>query len=1273
MRGFLIYSLLLLQVTVFSQTTETTFTFSNYTIKKSNDLSLISFDKAGYDDDLRPINIQKLNGHFAKKYNLSSVEKQLVSEDEAIILKRTENEIALEPEIQITSGQKKGVWSTTIYFSPFFRQNGRYFKITSATLELKEINNLERFNGRQSFKSSSVLASGSWFKFKTVHSGIHEISFEQLKEIGILSEVIERKDLVAFSNSNQMVSLTIKDEFIDDLIQLPLKFSNQTSNQFGENDHVRLFINSGNEYVYENGFKKEKVNLYSDTNYIFIGLRTGIPEKLVTNSGTLPNSANTSEYDFNKLIHHEIEKTNFIKSGRGWVGEQFFTPKISFSYPYDAPLMRTNEVKYSYNVCARSSTSTDNRIHFLVNGDTASTSALSRVSSVFYNDYVKFKSSSGTETVIDNDSIKIEFDYQQKNNPLAWLDYFTLNLEQRLNTNRTQQLLFTNHQSNFENTNFNVLSSWTSPIVWDVSDWASTTELQVVLNDTGLVYSSVLNNTKTFVIANESDLFKPIFEATIANQNLHSLASTNYLVITDKMFAEEAEKLIDLHKKYDDLTGQVVFTDDIYNEFSSGRPEAGAIRNFIKMLYDRGLGSENELKYVCLFGDGSYDPKNRLTGNINLIPTYQSTNSVKLTTSFVTDDFYGLMDEGEGEYKNGDLLDLAVGRIPVDNKYEALTVVDKIYEYYDVYADQSTGSNKLLTSKGSWRNNILFVADDEDFNEHMRQANILADFVDTAINSFNVQKILLDAYPQDNTSIGQSSKSANKALIDKLHDGVLLVNYTGHGGELGWTDEQIFEVKHIKALENRTKLPLFMTATCEFSRFDNPEHTSAGEYLLLQKHGGSIALFTTVRLVFSIPNFRLNETFYEVLKTSIENADTKLGDIFRKTKVTNNGGTNDRNFTLLGDPALQLAFPLKKALIESVQLKKNDVLVATDTLQALSTGILKGSITNPLNGEQLNQYNGFVEAIIYDKYKNQNTLDNENTGRTFNFRSQNDILFKGRGEVINGVFKLDFVLPKNTRQNYDFGRIAIYADDPATGDANGFTDSIIIGGTFTEAIEDSEGPRMTIYLEDSTFSFGDQVAPNPLFIAQLTDSSGINTMNNDVGGDMILTIDDRNDLTFALNDFYTPSTKSFRWGEVTFPIENLEDGRHSLKFKAFDTRNNSSTAYTEFIIEENPKLALQRVLNYPNPFTTHTGFFFEHNQNSGTIEVLVSIYTISGKLIKTIRTEQSVVEERIGPIEWDGLDDFGDRIGRGVYVYKVEIRNDIGETANELQKLVLLR
>ena len=1258
-----------MQVT--SQGQSANFKFEDFQILKIESNKTVTFKNNYFDDSLysyQQINYQlKLN----QEYSISEI-TSIPCKDEEI---KTLDDWGWtdDPKITVQHGISNNTYYSNVKVYPFYLKNNTPHKITEISLNLTTARNKNELNFRSNYNlSESVLSKGNWYKFKIQESGVYELSYETLLNLGILNEPMSTENLGLYSNPSRMLDFKVGNTRPIDLSEIPTKITGSYNERFGPGSKIFFYVEAnGHEYYDEDdNYIKHEINLYSDTNYVFLTLSNQTRKNMPVNSESAPS---VTIYDYTKVIHHEKELVNFIKSGREWVGENFTQNPIMFKQSYTAPISKNGDLKIKYKVCARSKTSINNKISLIINKDTISSGLINKVSPVHYTDYVKFLNKDYSTTNHNNlgdNELNINFYYHQTENSKAWIDYFTINTTERIITEKNRTIINISESNNLVNS-INVLSSIKSPIVWDITHLDKTFGVKTYQTDSGFTFNSKLDTLRRFILFEEESCNSPEFVKKVPNQNLHGLKPTNYLIITKNDFFSEAERLLDLHSRRDNISGQKVSVNDIYNEFSCGRPEATAIRDFIKSIYVKGENTDDSLRYVLLLGEGSYDPKNRIGNNINFIPTFQSSNSNKLTSSYVTDDFYGLMDDHEGTYSNGDLLDLGIGRIPVKNKIEAKNTIDKIFEYYDEYTFQENSSSyekKLLTSKGNWRNNILFVADDGDNNEHMRQSNSLAQKIDSSISFLNQKKIFVDAFPQRKTSIGEISPEANKKLVEELEKGALVINYTGHGGEEGWTSERIYLINDILSMKNRNKLPLFMTATCEFSRFDSPEGVSAGEHLILQPRGGAIALFTTVRLVFSIPNFKLNESFYSVLESSINNNKTTIGDLFKTTKVFNNGGVNDRNFTLLGDPALRLSIPTNKVILDSVTYSGLKI----DTIKSLSAPILHGRVQKS-NSSTLLDFNGWIDILLFDKEQAIVTLANDDGAKPFSFSSQEDLLFIGKAKVTNGRFKSEIFIPKDIRKNFNFSRLSFYAVDSLIGDAAGYNKSITIGGTADNRVEDNIGPSISLFLDDTSFVFGDNVTPSPIFIASLIDSSGINIMPNDIGKDLVLNIDNRSDLKYVLNNYYTPSITSYKKGEVIFPIDELEEGQHSLEFKAFDNQNNSSKAYTEFIIEKNPKLALKHLLNYPNPFTTKTGFYFEHNQTSENLEILIHIYTITGKIIKTLEGIYSATSNRIGPIQWDGLDEFGDKIGRGVYVYQITVKNIKGETDKGIQKLVLLR
>ena len=549
----------------------------------------------------------------------------------------------------------------------------------------------------------------------------------------------------------------------------------------------------------------------------------------------------------------------------------------------------------------------------------------------------------------------------------------------------------------------------------------------------------------------------------------------------------------------------------------------------------------------------------------------------------------------------------------------------------------------------------------------MDQADDLADIVDARGKDFNSEKIYLDAYQQQSTASGERYPDVTVDLNNTVERGALIVNYTGHGGETGWTAERVLGIFDISNWTNINNMPVFMTATCEFSRFDDPLRTSAGELVLLNPNGGGAGLMTTTRLVFSWPNYLMNRTMYEGIFERKANGETKrLGDVFLDIKNINAFSSNSRNFSLLGDPALKLGLPNHEIHTTSIN---GNVDLTADTLNALSKVTVTGEVRD-LNGNKLNDFNGIVYPTIFDKVEQRSTLNNDGGG-VFNYNIRDRRIFKGQATVTNGDFSFSFVVPKDISYSFGTGKISYYAQNQSD-DANGFEESFIIGGSSNSRVEDNDGPEIDLFMNDAGFVFGGITNRDPILMANLSDEQGINTVGSGIGHDLVAILDEETDKAFILNEHYEAAIDDYSKGTIRFPFKDLAPGKHTLRLKAWDVANNSSEKSIEFNVVEEREVEIDNLVNYPNPFTTNTEFIFQHNQAGVPLDVKIEVFTVSGKLVKSI--DEIIVSQGFvsRDIKWDGKDDFGDRIAKGVYVYKLQIRSGNGSTAEKIEKLVIL-
>ena len=1159
---------------------------------------------------------------------------------------------------------------------PFRKNNnGGYEKLDSLSLKIQKLNSYQSKKA-SSTVSSSILSSGEWIKISIAENGIYKVDFSFLQKSGLITNEVNPNEIKLFGNGGGMLPLSNNDFRYDDLQENAIQiFDNDSNGLFNNGDYFLFYGSEQNTWKWNNTDKKftHKKNLFSDSTYYFITVNNNGIGKRIQNIPSLTGTPSTRTVNqFIDCAFHEKDEYNFIKSGRNWYGDAFDVD-INQTFDFNFPNLLPGIVKITSAVISRTSTNTFTTSKFSINynGSTILNQSISNVGTNYTDDFAR-SSTLSTSFVANNDNISLNYIYTPYNSSsTGWIDYIELNAIRRL-ANINSNMLF----RDVDTVNQNAISQYSitninNEKIWNISDVTNVSNQQYDLNNSTAVFHSntQLNNVKSYFIFNDN--YKtPSLIGSVKNQNLHGLPQSDFLIVTNSEFLSEAERLANFRRTNDGMKVAVATTEEIFNEFSSGSQDVAAIRDFVKMFYDRSVTLGTPPKYVLLFGDGSYDPKNRIGGNTNYLTTFQSENSISLIGSYTSDDFFGMLDVNEGTLTGAELIDVGIGRIPVRDITDARLMVDKIITYETPGNTSSVASCASNSSSrfGDWRNVLCFVADDQDRNLHFRQSERIASTVSANNQVYNIDKIVSDAYEQQSTPGGQRYPEVNEAINKRIEKGAFLINYTGHGGELGWSAESILNIDMINSWSNLNSMPAFITATCEFSRFDDPKRTAAGELVLLNNKGGGICLFTTVRLAFALDNEVINGDLLKYMFTPINGSMPRTGDIQRLAKIENPG---NRNVTLLGDPSIRLAYPTLKVITEEI---KQDGIVS-DTLKALSKVTIKGKVTDKNNVLQSN-YNGTVYTTIFDKEKKIYNLVNDVSGNDVSlpdsFLLRKNIIYRGKSSVTNGEFTCSFIVPKDINYQFGIGRLSYYVHDE-TSDGNGFDEGVVIGGISANGINDQDGPSINLYLNDENFTAGGLTSENPIIYARLADSSGINTVGNGIGHDITALIDNNQQSVLVLNDYYESELNSYQKGIVKYKLSELSEGPHTLTLKAWDINGNSSTSNTDFVVSNSSTLALDHVLNYPNPFTTNTSFFFEHNKPCTGMTIQVQIFTVSGKLIRTLSDYQICDGYRNNPLTWDGKDDFGDKIGQGAYIYRLKIRTADGETAEKIEKLVILR
>jgi len=1113
----------------------------------------------------------------------------------------------------------------------------------------------------QGYAANSVLKDGTWYRIKVNEEVIVRINYSDLEKLGLTSGLP-----MVYGNNHGLLSYYNNDPSPDDLEPVNIHIELGQDGIFNTGDYLLFYAESTHRWEYKGNSDYDfKRHFYSDTAFYFITSGT-IPAIIETDNTPLTYNQVTQYCDH--LFIHEIETSNILKSGREWYQPVVSTLPLSINPGFnDFTLEEGEEVKITAKVLARSSLLTLFRLN---NGG-------STISSIQVPEVNVFNTAGTYARIVENSvtvsnsviapGLSLEYHNNGDSNARGWLDFLKIRMRVKL-AYKDEPLVIRDHKTaNTGNiTRFDIDSDYNNLIIWDVTDHQNPVNIPVSYNAGVISFVAVTDSLNKYVAFRLQDAISPIsVDGPVDNQNLHQGGEYDMIIVTHPFYRSYAERLADFHLENDGLVSIVVTPGQIYNEFSGGIPDISAIRNYVRMVYTRNKEGTRPLKYLLLFGDGSYENRTPPPSNPNYIPTYQTLNSNINVLSFISDDYYGLLDPGEGESTG--FIDIGIGRLPVYDTTQAMILLKKIEEY----ADPST--------MGSWRNTICMVADDEDDNAHINDAESLSNLINSVAPAFNIEKVYLDSYRQETSISGDSYPAATAAIDNKIEAGCLIFNYLGHGNELGLAHERVVKTENINSWRNGGRLPVFITATCEFSRFDDVDidpgsgditpKPSAGEMVLLNPDGGGIALLTTTRIVYSAPNYILNNRIYQYAFEKDENNEgLTLGQIVKLAKNNAGSGDNKRNFTLLGDPALKLAYPWHGTVItDSVNGEHLSVFI--DTIKALSKITISGHIEDN-TGVMVDDFNGIVYPALFDKAYNVTTLANDG-GQPYEYSLQDRVLFKGKVEVKDGRFSFTLIVPRDIDFTYGQGKVSYFAVADSK-DYSGYNTDLMIGGFSNVISSDTSGPEIRLFLNDTLFRAGGITDNWPVLLALISDDRGINTTGTGLGHDIVCYTDDDRTNSVVLNNYYENDLGTYVSGSLRYPLGYFDRSRHSVTLKAWDNFNNSSTETLVFYVESEGSFILNRLINWPNPAPGETRISLEHNRPDTEMTIEISIYTSGGAVVKRIIDRQVTTGYKLNPIVWDGHNESGSRVGRGVYIYSVTITTGESEVGRISGRMVIL-
>jgi hypothetical protein len=1193
--------------------------------------------------------------------------------------------IPLKPSIETGFQNKRPV--SIVHFIPLRQNNsGSFEKLVSfeyTFVSTPFVQNAVKQSVNPSYNSnarlaaaasagSSVLSSGDWYKLAVSSTGILKIDYAFLQQIGIDPGNIDPRQIKIYGNATGILPQGNAILRPDDLLENAIFVQGENDGIFNSSDYILFYVKSPDQWSYDTSqqiFNHSK-HLYSDNSYYFLTIGPGNGARISDQAEATGPLQIISTFDDYAFI--EPENFNMLKSGREWYGDQFdnvLHRDYNFNFSGITP---NSNINITSKMMAYSPASSILNTSFsaTLNGHTLGSQTISGILEANYSlkGIDSYKIYSINSNLVNGSVITMGLTYNKASNFSAsgYLNFIEINLNRSLQLYGNQTAFRTIASTSQNISQFTIKGVTNNLSIWEVTNPTSAKNQLYSFSASQDSFTVVTDTLREFIMFTGSSFSSPQFIEKIKNQNLHGITSPNIpdmVIVTIPEFKSAAQTLANFRYNNDKLDVLVTTTEEIYNEFSSGAQDISAIRDFMKMLYDRGTGSDS-IKYLLLFGDCSYDYKNRISENTNYVPIYEARESLAPLYTYSSDDYFGLLDYNEGNWvessTTNEYLDIGIGRLPVKTFLEADDVVNKIINY---------NSNKECL--GKWKNRLTFVTDDQD--GFIDNATSLTNVIETTYKKYNISKIYLDAFAKVSSPSGATVPLVNEAIREEIEKGTFVVNYIGHGGETQWAQEDILSTTDIVQWENYNNLPFFITATCEFGRYDDPSRVSGAELIPLSSKGGGIGILCSTRPVFSSTNSSINSAFINAMFPLGNGKKQRLGDIMNQAKTYDlkccTTGIYNRNYALLADPSMTLAYPEETIVI--TKINNNSVGAIADTIKALSKVSIQGEVRYN-SGSKINNFNGSLYLTVYDKPSIIHTLPPVNT----TFKSMNNLIYEGIASVKNGGFNVSFVVPKDISYALDFGKISLYAAKNSlsndTLDASGYYSNIVIGGTASNVASDNKPPLIKLFMHDTSFVFGGLTNSNTTLIAKLSDENGINIAGEGIGHEITASLDNSTNV-FVLNEFYSSILDNYQQGIVNFPLKGLSPGNHSLKLKAWDTYNNSSEGYLEFVVANNEEMAIQNVLNYPNPFTTHTSFQFDHNRAGDDIEVLVSIYTVSGKLIKSIDNRFYTSGSHISDINWDGRDDFGDNIGKGVYVYKLHIRSlRDGSNHFKYQKLVIL-
>ena len=1092
----------------------------------------------------------------------------------------------------------------------------------------------------QRFTDNSVLKDGDLYKIGVVGEGVYRICYDELAAAGVDVASLNPNKISLYGNIATVLPEANITRTYDDLQEISIMV---------DDDGIVFYGQDAAPWRRTNGHILHQTNYFSDTTYYFLKLDNQSDGSRITMQEQYDEEPSETITSFLDKDYHEVDMRNYFHRGRKWYGEEINGEDKVLTIPFSFKNADITKPGYIESCFVGSSASESFNIQLKINGiqfiDDVS------VNKVGEHQFGVEKTIS-TDFDVTGDEVNVSYEVLSDNAAtLMWLDYITLNVWRSL-VYDNNHLQFSWQESGENKTVMvKIRNASNDIVVLDIKNPLSPKIQNYTISGNEIRFKQQ-DGHNSYIAYKNSDLQRVKFIRKTDNQNIHAINEADMLIITDRIFAVQAEEIKEIHEEIDGLRSEIVFVDEIYNEFATGQGDITGIRNFIKMVYQRC----DELKYVLLLGRGNNDYKNIEGYSNNFVPPYEAYNSVNDISAYVTDDYYGLMDDDEGLECKGHV-DIGIGRIPVVDADEAEIVIGKIRRYINA-----------TKYKGSWRNELLLLADHK--KEYAKACDALERMVDTMKPAFNVNKIYADAYVRKPlASGGYCYPEVTSSLVEKINWGLFILTYLGHGGVRGLGDSNLFRINDLSKLTNYNQLPFVVTGTCEMSAFDDATFISLGEKMFKMDEGGAIAMFTTTRPTVSQTNQTIIGNLYRRLFAGDNIMTMRMGDIIRITKDDNlSNSSNYLSYVFFGDPALRFSYPERNITISYVN---GDNLDETKSVAPMDALTVEGFVRKD-NGTVDTGFNGFLYPKMYDNKSGYTTLNNLGvSGNVYSFTSYTDVLYEGQVSVVKGRFSFTCLVPKSVNNQNGMARLSFYAADTIREtDASGYFKNIVVEG-HSSVSPDNEGPEIKLLWDGVEDAYN--VENHGSLSAELHDPQGIYHYNSTIGRDITLTIEsDYSCNTLILNKYYEQKIDDFTKGSLCVDIEWLDEGENKLTLRAWDTHDNSNTAtLVLYVQKEQHEYVMRNVMNYPNPFSDYTVINIDYSKKNVMVDVEIQIYDICGQLVNILKYNNLSSDNL--KIEWDGCDETGGHLGNGVYIYKVYVRDNEGDELNTQQKMIIVR